>query len=51
MKGIGPENVPFDYFGQNTRSEVVKLAKIVKNSGFSRLARDRTFEKKGHRDF
>ena len=49
-------DVPFDHFGQkhltisvkNTRPEVVKLAKISKNSGFSRLkiVRARTFEQK-----
>ena len=33
---------------KNTRPEIVKLAKIAKNSGFSRLelVRDRTFERK-----
>ena len=31
---------------KNTRPEAVKLAKIAKNSGFSRLLRDRTFERK-----
>ena len=40
--------MPFDRFGQNTRPEVVKLAKITQNSGFSRLelVRTRTFERK-----
>ena len=41
-------DVPFDHFGQNARPEVVKLAKIAINSGFSilELERARTFERK-----
>ena len=41
-------DVPFDHFGQNTLPEMVNLAKIAQNSGFSRLklVRARTFERK-----
>ena len=40
-------DVPFDHFGQKHPTEVVKLAKISKNSGFARLelVRARTFER------
>ena len=31
---------------ENTRSKVLKLARIAKNSGFSRLVLDSTFERK-----
>ena len=39
-------DVPFGHFGQNHPPEVVKMAKIAQNSGFSRLelVRARTFE-------
>ena len=41
-------DVPFDLSVKNTRPEVVKLAKMAQNSGFSRLelVRARTFERK-----
>ena len=43
-----PVDVHFHHFGQNTPPEVVELAKIAQNSGFSRLelVRARTFERK-----
>ena len=41
-------DVPFDHFGQKNPPEMVKLAKIAQNSGFSRLefVGARTFERK-----
>ena len=48
MKGLGPEMCLLTILVKTTRPEVVKLAKIAKNSGFARLelVRSKTFERK-----
>ena len=46
MKALGPQMCLLTISVKNTRPEIVKLAKIAKNNGFSRVVRDRTFERK-----
>ena len=48
MKGLGPKMCLLTILVKHIRPKVIKLVKIAKNSGFSRLefVRAKTFERK-----